>query len=159
MLLSGETVFTTRGYKMRASRPSPLSDGPNGVRKQAGGGPSGLNPSVPATCFPDGGYRGLQLIPPWANSSAAMGRRPRRRYPSCWGWPQHQAQPAVRAQLRVFRRTRTSGKMAAAYVRGIQSNGIAALPKHFAVNSQERRMASDSVVDERTLREPLPDRL
>ena len=47
-----------------------------------------------------------------------------------------------------------SGKLAAAYVRGIQSNGIAACPKHFAVNSQElRRMASDSVVDERTLRE------
>ena len=47
-----------------------------------------------------------------------------------------------------------SGKMAAGYVRGIQSNGISACPKHFAVNSQElRRMASDSVVDERTLRE------
>ena len=47
-----------------------------------------------------------------------------------------------------------AGKMAAGYVRGIQSNGIAACPKHFAVNSQElRRMASDSVVDERTLRE------
>ena len=38
-----------------------------------------------------------------------------------------------------------SGKMAASYVRGIQSNGISACPKHFAVNSQElRRMASDS---------------
>ena len=44
--------------------------------------------------------------------------------------------------------------MAAAYVRGIQKNGISACPKHFAVNSQElRRMASDSVLDERTLRE------
>ena len=44
--------------------------------------------------------------------------------------------------------------MAAAYLRGIQSEGISACPKHFAVNSQElRRMASDSVVDERTLRE------
>lgn len=44
--------------------------------------------------------------------------------------------------------------MAAAYVKGIQSKGISACPKHFAANSQElRRMASDSVVDERTFRE------
>ena len=44
--------------------------------------------------------------------------------------------------------------MAAAYVRGIQSQGVYACPKHFAVNSQEeRRMAMDAVVDERTLRE------
>ena len=47
-----------------------------------------------------------------------------------------------------------AGKMAAAYVRGIQSKGIAACPKHFAANSQElRRMANNSVVDERTFRE------
>lgn len=47
-----------------------------------------------------------------------------------------------------------AGKMAAACVRGIQRNGVAACPKHFAVNSQElRRMAMDAVVDERTLRE------
>ena len=47
-----------------------------------------------------------------------------------------------------------AGKMAAAYIRGIQSRGIYACPKHFAVNSQElRRMAMNSVLDERTLRE------
>ena len=47
-----------------------------------------------------------------------------------------------------------AGKMAAGYVRGIQSKGVYACPKHFAVNSQElRRMAMNAVVDERTLRE------
>ena len=44
--------------------------------------------------------------------------------------------------------------MAAGLVKGIQSNGISACPKHFAVNSQElRRQASNSVIDERTMRE------
>jgi beta-glucosidase len=47
-----------------------------------------------------------------------------------------------------------AGRMAAGLIRGIQSNGISACPKHFAVNSQElRRQASNSVVDERTMRE------
>lgn len=47
-----------------------------------------------------------------------------------------------------------AGEMGAAYVKGIQSKGPAACPKHFAVNSQElRRMSNNSVVDERTLRE------
>ncbi len=47
-----------------------------------------------------------------------------------------------------------AGKMAAGYVRGIQSQGVSACPKHYAVNSQEtRRQASDSVLDERTQRE------
>lgn len=47
-----------------------------------------------------------------------------------------------------------TGKMASAYVKGIQSSGGSACPKHFACNNQEaHRTINDSIVSQRALRE------
>ncbi|WP_418759549.1 glycoside hydrolase family 3 C-terminal domain-containing protein [Gemmiger sp.] len=158
-LLSGDTVFTTRGYKNAGVPSITLSDGPNGVRKQAGAADHlGLNPSVPATCFPTAATVACSWDPALGEEiGRAMGEEAAaqevavllgpglntKRSPLCGRNFEYLSEDPY-----------LSGKMAAAYVRGIQSEGISACPKHFAVNSQElRRMASDSVVDERSLRE------
>ena len=158
-LLSGDTVFTTRGYKNAGVPSITLSDGPNGVRKQAGAADHlGLNPSVPATCFPTAATVACSWDPALGEKiGRAMGEEAAAQEVAVLLGPglNTKRSPLCGRNFEYFSEDPyLSGKMAAAYVRGIQSEGISACPKHFAVNSQElRRMASDSVVDERTLRE------
>ncbi len=158
-LLSGKTVFDTRSYPAKGVPSITLSDGPNGVRKQAGAADHlGLNPSVPATCFPPSATIANSWDPALTEQlGQALGEEAAalevsvllgpglniKRSPLCGrNFEYYSEDPYL------------SGKMAAGYVRGVQKTGISACPKHFAVNSQElRRMASDSVLDERTLRE------
>ena len=158
-LLSGDTVFTTRSYKNAGVPSITLSDGPNGVRKQAGAADHlGLNPSVPATCFPTAATVACSWDPALGEEiGRAMGEEAAAQEVAVLLGPglNTKRSPLCGRNFEYFSEDPyLSGKMAAAYVRGIQSEGISACPKHFAVNSQElRRMASDSVVDERTLRE------
>ena len=158
-LLSGAGTFTTRGCPKAGVPSITLSDGPNGVRKQAGAADHlGLNPSVPATCFPTAATVACSWDPALGEEiGRAMGEEAAAQEVAVLLGPglNTKRSPLCGRNFEYFSEDPyLSGKMAAAYVRGIQSEGIAACPKHFAVNSQElRRMASDSVLDERTLRE------
>jgi len=158
-LLSGETVFTTRDFSEKGIPAITLSDGPNGVRKQAGAADHlGLNPSVPATCFPTSATVACSWDPALGEEiGEALGEEAAAQEVAVLLGPglNIKRSPLCGRNFEYFSEDPyLSGKMAAGYVRGIQKNGISACPKHFAVNSQElRRMASDSVVDERTLRE------
>ena len=158
-LLQGATTWQTFEVK-RLEIPSMfMSDGPVGLRKQAGAGDHlGLNASVPATCFPTaatmantwdvelGEELGRALGEEAAANDVHVVLGPGlniKRSPLCGrNFEYFSEDPYL------------SGKMAASYIKGIQQNGVAACPKHFAVNSQElRRMSMDSVLDERTMRE------
>lgn len=159
ILLQGKSVWTTWPIP-RLHIPSIfLSDGPHGLRKQAGTSDNlGLHPSLPATCFPTaatmanswdvslGEELGNALGTEAAASNVHVLLGPglnMKRTPLCGRNFEYFSEDPYLA-----------GKMAAAYIRGVQAKGPAACPKHFAVNSQElRRMAVDAVVDERTLRE------
>ena len=135
------------------------SDGPHGIRKQAGAGDHlGLNESLKATCFPTA----ATVANSWDVSlgekiGQALGEEAMAEDVHILLGPgmNMKRSPLCGRNFEYFSEDpHLAGKMAAAYVRGIQSKGVRSCIKHFAVNSQEeRRMAMDAVVDERTLRE------
>ena len=158
-LLSGKNTWQTQDYPRQGVPAIWLSDGPNGLRKQAGAADHlGLNPSEPATCFPTAATMANSWDPALGEEvGRALGEETAAYRVNVLLGPglNVKRSPLCGRSFEYFSEDPyLSGKMAAAYVRGIQENGIAACPKHFAVNSQElRRMASNSVLDERTLRE------
>ncbi|MFC3927603.1 glycoside hydrolase family 3 C-terminal domain-containing protein [Streptococcus caprae] len=158
-LMAGKSVWETRDFPEKGIPSIFLSDGPHGIRKQEGEGDHlGLNASVPATCFPTAATLANSWNPDLLEEvGQALGTEASslgvhmvlgpglniKRNPLCGRNFEYYSEDSYQA-----------GKLAAAMIRGLQSQGVAATPKHFAANSQElRRMASDSIVDERTLRE------
>lgn len=158
-LLSGRTTWQTQEYPKQGVPAIWLSDGPNGLRKQAGASDHlGLNPSEPATCFPTSATTANSWDPALGEEiGRALGEETASYDVNVLLGPglNLKRSPLCGRSFEYFSEDPyLSGKMAAGYVRGIQEKGVAACPKHFAVNSQElRRMASDSILDERTLRE------
>ena len=158
-LLSGGDTFQSRGLPQFGIPSIWLSDGPHGVRKQAGASDHlGINPSEPATCFPTASAVASSWDPALGEEMGqALGQEAAAQNVAVLLGPglNIKRSPLCGRNFEYFSEDPyLAGKMAASYIRGIQKNGIAACPKHFAANNQElRRMASDSIVDERTLRE------
>ncbi|MBQ2953737.1 MAG: glycoside hydrolase family 3 C-terminal domain-containing protein [Clostridia bacterium] len=158
-LLSGADVWHTHAIPRLNIPAMTLSDGPSGLRKQAAAGDHlGLNASTKASCIPSA----ATLANSWSIEAAeAMGEvvgtdaaaqdvqvllgpgLNTKRSPLCGRSFEYYSEDPYLA-----------GKMAAGFIRGVQRMGVNACAKHFCANSQELlRMHSDSVVDERTLRE------
>ena len=158
-LLSGASAWDSRAIPAARVPSFVMSDGPHGVRRQLGDADHlGIAESEKATCFPTASALAATWDPDLARQMGeALGQEARclgvdvllgpglniKRSPLCGRNFEYFSEDPILA-----------GRMAAGLVEGIQSTGTAACPKHFAVNSQElRRMASDSIVDERTMRE------
>ena len=157
-LMSGKTEWQTAAVPGKVPAMF-MSDGPHGLRKQEGEGDHlGLNASVLATCFPTAATLANSWDPQVTQSvGRALGQEAKA----------HDVQVVLGPGMNIKRNPKCgrnfeyfsedpylAGKMGAGLVKGIQENGTKACLKHFAANSQEyRRMASNSVVDERTFRE------
>ena len=158
-LLTGKTVWETHDLPRHGVRSLWLADGPHGVRKQTGAADHlGIAESQPATCFPTAAAVANTWDPELAEEvGRALGAEAAAQDVDVLLGPglNIKRSPLGGRNFEYFSEDPLlAGRMAAGYVRGIQSAGVAACPKHYAANSQElRRMASDSVVDERTLRE------
>lgn len=158
-LLVGKTVWETHDLPRHGVRSLWLADGPHGVRKQLGAADHlGIAASQPATCFPtSAGVANTWDVELAERVGAALGAEAAAQEVDVLLGPglNIKRSPLGGRSFEYFSEDPVlAGRMAAGYVRGIQSQGVAACPKHYAANSQElRRMVSDSVVDERTLRE------
>ena len=157
--LSGSSEWQTRAVQ-RLGIPSVFcSDGPHGIRKQTGAGDHlGLNESQPATCFPTAAAVACSWDEKLGEEvGRALGAEAAAQDVDILLGPglNIKRSPLCGRNFEYFSEDPyLSGKMAASYIKGIQSRRVCACPKHFAVNNQElRRMAMNSVIDERTLRE------
>lgn len=158
-LCSGADFWHTKGVARLGIPAVAVSDGPHGLRKQDGEADHlGLNESIRAVCFPAGCALAASFDKSLArllgetlgnecqaeNVSTILGPAMNiKRSPLCGrNFEYYSEDPLVSTEL------------GAAYVQGVQSRNVGTSPKHFMANSQEfHRMTSDSVMDERTMRE------
>ena len=158
-LMSGKDFWQTQDIERLGIPSIFLSDGPHGIRKQQAAADNlGLNESFKATCFPTASA----VASSWnlelgKEIGEALGKESIHQKVHVLLGPgiNIKRNPLCGRNFEYFSEDPyLTGKMAANYIVGIQSQGVSGCVKHFACNSQEyRRMNVDSIVDERALRE------
>lgn len=156
-LCSGLDFWHTKGVGRLGIPSVMMADGPHGLRKLAQNDLD-LNTSIPATCFPTG----AALASSWDRNlltevGAAIGRECLKEQVSILLGPAANIKrsPLCGRNFEYFSEDPyLSSEIAAAHIEGVQSQGVGTSLKHYAANNQEtRRLLTDAVVDERTLRE------
>lgn len=158
-LCSGASFWTTKAMPEYGIPSITLSDGPHGLRKQEQSDDMlGLNKSLPATCFPSAVTLGSSWDVKLAGEvGKAIAEEAKANEVSLVLGPGAciKRNPLCGRNFEYFSEDPyLTGKLAASYIKEAQKDGIGTSLKHFATNNQEfKRFSSDSVVDERALRE------
>ena len=160
-LCEGANFWEAKAFEKYGIPAMFVCDGPNGLRKQdLSGGTDmlGVNKSRPATCFPaavtTAGSWDTDLLQQVGTAIAQEAKDQGVGVvlgPGC----NIKRNPLCGRNFEYFSEDPyLSGKLAANFIRGVESQGVGTSLKHFAANSQElSRFTSDSIIDERTLRE------
>lgn len=156
---TGKDFWHTKDIK-RLDVPSIMvSDGPNGLRCQKDEADMlGVNVSLPATCFPSSVTAAqtwdIELI---EKQGKAIGKEAKKENVSVVLGPgcNIKRNPLGGRNFEYYSEDPIlAGEIAASWIQGVEKEGVGASLKHFAANSQEyKRLISDSIMDERTLRE------
>lgn len=158
-LLSGLDFWHTKPVERLGIQSCMVSDGPHGLRKQDDSADHfGINDAIKAVCFPAGCATAasfdrdlLQTI------GEAVGDACQHEKVSVVLGPavNIKRSPLCGRNFEYFSEDPyLAGEAAVSLIDGVQSRNVGTSIKHFACNSQEnRRMCSNSIVDERTLRE------
>ncbi|MEU8660086.1 glycoside hydrolase family 3 N-terminal domain-containing protein, partial [Actinoplanes philippinensis] len=155
-ITSGRDFWHTEGVESAGISSVTVTDGPHGVRMQASS--EDVLAGVPATCFPPAVASASTWDPELLRRMGeALGDECRAQDVAVLLGPgvNLKRSPLGGRNFEYFSEDPIlTGVLATAWVRGLQSKGVGASLKHFAVNSQETdRMRISADVDERTLRE------
>lgn len=158
-LVTGKSFWETCECSDIAMPSVRLSDGPHGLRVQRKDADhTGTSRSIPATCFPTASAAACSFdVNLCAQLGEHIGREAAFQGVSMLLGPgvNIKRSPLCGRNFEYYSEdSYLSGKLAAAFIKGVQSTGVTACVKHFAVNSREyARFYYDSRLDEQTLRE------